>query len=113
MTPDTLQSTVRSIVEKLSRADYNFLAEPSVSSRLSANDLKRAIDEYGQRLVPPPSDVYLNLDAVHVRDSSASTWSVRVPLWTQEEGRSDLTLELTVTFTATGPSVTLDDLHVL
>jgi hypothetical protein len=36
-----------------------------------------------------------------------------MPLWTKEEGRSDLTLELTVTMGANDTQIELDDIHVL
>jgi hypothetical protein len=47
-----------------------------------------------------------------VRGSNPKRWSVRFDLWTADEGRSDLTLELTVE--ETDPlKIELDDLHVL
>jgi hypothetical protein len=41
------------------------------------------------------------------------TWSVRCDLWTVEEGRSDLSLELTVVAAPLGPTIEVDNLHVL
>ena len=40
-------------------------------------------------------------------------WSVRMDLWTAEEGRSDLSLELTIIESGRGYTVELDDIHVL
>ena len=40
-------------------------------------------------------------------------FSVHMPLWTEEEGRSDLTLELTIKMPDKGIEVELDDIHVL
>ena len=62
--------------------------------RLSTEDLQRAVDDYGRVLVPLPPESLENLDVVQVRDADPSTFSVVIDLWTREEGRSDLTLEL-------------------
>jgi hypothetical protein len=39
-------------------------------------------------------------------------WWVIVPLWTREEGMSDLPLEATVTESDAGVMVVIDDIHV-
>ena len=108
-----LQATVQGLVRRLARGDYEGLVAACEKSRLSAADLERAVTEYGAKLAVPPKAMYRELDAVQVRSASVPTWSVRVPLWTEEEGRSDLTLELTISLGPSGPSVELDDLRVL
>ncbi len=113
MSLDVVRSVARGIVEQLARGDYESPVEQSVKSRLTKDDLRTVIREYGRKLVPPPRDAYKNLDAVQVKGAAVPTWSVRAPLWTEEEGRSDLTLVLTIGVGAGAPSVELDDLHVL
>jgi hypothetical protein len=71
------------------------------------------VRDYGRKLVSPPADAYNNLDAVQVKGAAVPTWSVRAPLWTEEQGRSDLTLELTIAVRLGAPSVELDELRVL
>ena len=54
------------------------------------------------------------LDMVEMAGSRPKSWSVNLPLWTEEEGRSDLTLEMRFTESeADTYSVEIDDLHVL
>jgi len=40
--------------------------------------------------------VFENLDVIEVEGARPRQWSVNVDLWTVEEGRSDLTLEITL-----------------
>lgn len=108
-----LRSTATEIVSHLVREDYVSVVGRCSKSRLTSDDLRASILGYGRRLVPPPPDAYKTLDAVRVKGTAIPTWSVRVPLWTIEEGRSDLTLDLTIGIIGGRPTVELDDLHVL
>jgi hypothetical protein len=113
MSLDVLRSTAREIVVQLAREDYESVIGRCLKSRLTSNDLRTVIRDYGRKLAPPPADAYNKLDAVRVRGAAVPTWSVRTPLWKEAEGRSDLTLELTIAVGPGAPSVELDDLHVL
>jgi hypothetical protein len=103
------------MVDLLVRGDYESAVKVCIKSRLTSEDLRTIIRDYGRKLVSPPAEVYNKLDAIQVKDASVPTWSVRAPLWTKEEGRSDLTLELTIiVMLGSGPpSIALDDLRVL
>ena len=82
--------------------------------RLSALELQRAVAEYGRTLIPPPTEAAGLIDYVEILDSQPRAWSVRVPVFTREEGRSDLTLELTLCEAEAGGYLfELDGLHVL
>ena len=61
----------------------------------------------------PPPDALTNLDVIEVEDSVPKQWSVRADLWTKEEGRSDLTLELTLLSDGGGLVAEIDNIHVL
>jgi hypothetical protein len=113
MALDILRSTVREIVVQLAREDYESAIGRCVRSRLTGDDLRNVISDYGRRVVSPPVDAYDKLDAVLVSGTAVPTWSVRAPLWTKEEGRSDLTLELTIALGTDAPSIELDDLRAL
>jgi hypothetical protein len=108
-----LQSTVRSALEDLANGRFEAIVKRAVTSRLTAEQLRQVICNYGRTPVSPPGEVVQELDAVQVRDTELPTWSVRTPLWTREEGRSDLTLELTITIDGATAKFELDDLHVL
>ena len=110
---DALRGAVLHIAGLLATEDYQSVIQACSESRLSADDMRTAIDEYGGRLIPPPKDAYASLDTVRVTKAIVSTWSLRVPLYTAEEGRSDLTLELTIVQVNASLEVELDDIHVL
>lgn len=110
---ELLKATARSLVERLARGEYETVIAESSASRLTTDELRDVVREYGRTLVAPPETAYQDLDAVAVRGATPPTWSVRAPLWTKEEGKSDLTLELTVVLNEDRASFELDDLHVL
>jgi hypothetical protein len=98
----------------LSRGDFYALEQLTAGERLSAGELAQAVREYPGTLQAPPSWEAVPLDVVPVTAANLPTWSVVVPLWTIEEGRSDLSLELTVQQRPEGGYiVAIDDLHVL
>jgi RHS repeat-associated protein len=73
----------------------------------------QAFLEYGRRLVRPPDDAFAELDRIRVRTDGPEQWSVIMPLWTQEEGLSDLCVSLTLIARPEGGyRVELDDIHV-
>jgi hypothetical protein len=113
MSSELLEPVVRFVVSQLVEGGYADAVRNCTTSRLTADDLAGAIRDYGRTLVEPPPGAYRDLDAVAVRDASHPTWSVRAPLWSREEGRSDLTLELTITRDGDRWDIELDDLHVL
>jgi hypothetical protein len=112
MSPDVLISTVRELVEQLARKDYEGLIARCATSRLTSDDLRNVVQEYGRTPISPPPNAYQNLDAIEVDGTAVPTWSVRAPLWTKEEGRSDLELQMTIVLRDGSPSVELDDLLV-
>jgi hypothetical protein len=108
-----IREVVRTIVAAIVGGDWSALERVTSGSRLSAEDVKLSIAEYGRTLVVPPLESFDDLDAVEVTGSGGRTVTIRFPLWTREEGRSDL--ELTLTATEVGPalwSARIDDLLV-
>jgi hypothetical protein len=101
---------IRTLVADLVTGDFAALEADGRIGRLSRDELTDAIAAYGRTLVPK-----LNLETVEVyaADRDASRFAIDIPLWTREEGRSDLTLSLTVTDSGGTVSVEIDDLHVL
>lgn len=107
------ESVVRDFVDHLARGEYREAVNSCDASRLTAEEVRGVVLDYGRTLTVPPADAYKDLDVVRISDPSRQAWSVRAPLWTKEEGRSDLTLELTVVLDRNQTSTELDDLHVL
>ena len=109
-----LRQTVGHLTECLARGDYTGFCGLARRSRVSPKEVDTAIREYGHRIVPLPAGAYGLLDVVAVRASIPPRWSVVVPLWTEQEGRSDLSLEITLEDVAGRDyAVEIEDLHVL
>jgi hypothetical protein len=110
------EAAVREVVALLARGEYAALEKLSGGVRLSASQLRAAVREYGRRIVVPPPEATPPLDVVEILPGRCArrSWSVDVDLWTVEEGRSDLTLEMTVREGNDGGYVIeLDNVHVL
>lgn len=107
------ESVVREFVDHLARGEYSGAINRCDASRLTAEEVREVVLDYGRTLTVPPADAYKELDVVRISDPSRQAWSVRAPLWTKEEGRSDLTLELTVVLDGDRTGIELNDLHVL
>jgi len=111
--PEQLEQIVRSVVNCLVIGKYADIVHSCSVSRLTADDLFEVVRDYGRTLIEPPPEAYQDLDAIAVRSSIPPTWSVCAPLWSREEGRSDLTLELTIARDGDRWDIELDGLHVL
>jgi hypothetical protein len=108
-----LKEVVQQVVRLLVIHEYDKLVKMSGGIQLSASEMAAAISDYGSTLVYPPAVAFDSIDAVGVLSSKPPKWSIVFPLWTEEEGRSDLTLELTVIEEPVGLRVEIDNLHVL
>lgn len=89
-----LETAIRVIVELLVRREYDAIARLTHCRRLSASDLQHAVLSYGRKLARPPDGWIDLVDVVPIDDREQAAFFAAVPLWTEEEGRSDLTLEL-------------------
>ena len=95
-TYESVEAAVREIMVLLAGQRYKEMERFTQGTQITAEDIARAIQEYGHTLVPCPEPIENLIDIVEVTDTARPTWSVVVPLYTQEEGRSDLSVELTV-----------------
>jgi hypothetical protein len=87
--------TIEMLLVLLARGEYETVARMT-SGRLDARSIREGIESYGHVLVEPPSDFWRFVDIVTITASDGG-FSVRVPFFTQDEGRSDLELFLTLT----------------
>lgn len=110
---EQLNQPVRQVIEYLLAGQFAELESLTGRTRLSATEMARAISDYGRTLVSPPDDAFALMDVVEVRDARRARWAVTMPLWTREEGRSDLSIELTLIAAAGGFRIEFDDIHVL
>jgi len=114
MDPIARNHLVSELVTLLASGDYDALLRKAPRSRVDAKQLASAVKDYGRQIMPLPPANYQLIDCIPVRGSKPQAWSVVVPLFTREEGRSDLTLELTISQSQTGRLVAqIDGMHVL
>jgi hypothetical protein len=110
----TVTDLLKQVITWLVDGDYASVEARTRGVRLSRDLIQEAIHEYGRKLIPPPQAAFENLDAIRVTNALHPTWSIRFDLWTQEEGRSDLSIECTVIDRQDGTLVfELDNIHVL
>ena len=107
-----LKAEIERLVADLVAGRYADIEAGWRRSRLSEQELRTVVEEYGRTLVPLPNSAWDLVDE-YQRDNEPHTVSVDVPLWTAEEGRSDLTLTLTATKWEGKYMLEVDDLHVL
>jgi hypothetical protein len=107
-----LMGQVRRLVEDLAAGRYAEIAADGRAGRLTEAELRTAVEQYGRTLVPLPADGEMLVD-IYEQSSQPDTVTLDVPLWTQEEGRSDLALSLTANKQGETYTVEVDDLHVL
>ena len=110
---EKIKLIVKQILSWLAVGDFAKLVELTKGIRMSGDEIKMAIQDYGKTLCVPPEDAFGLMDVVEIRNASIPQFSARMPLWTKEEGRSDLTLELTIKMPNKKAEVELDDIHVL
>ncbi len=103
---------VLEVVTLLSRGDVAAALARCPGSRCRAEDLRRELESWSARFTPPPADWRTYAEVIAVARAKIPTWSVVVPMWTAA-GRSDLSLELTVTIRGGLTAIEIDDLHVL
>jgi hypothetical protein len=89
-----IEQTVRHIYSLLLSKKYDELVQLTNGVRMSSNEIQESISEYGCQLVSYPDN--LVLDIVEVENSNPKEWSVVAPIYTSEEGCSDLSIELSL-----------------
>ena len=114
MEPAKAKETTQAVLGCLIAQDYSGLLQLAPRSRLSVEKIKNAVADYPYRPIFPAVPIETLMDIVEIKGANPKSWSVNLPLWTKEEGRSDLTLQMHLT-DSKGESyaVEIDDLHVL
>lgn len=107
-----LHDAIRRLVADLASGRFDDLEADGRAGLLSGSELEAAIRDYGRTLIPLPDEALALIDCFP-RDGDASTMFFDVPLWTVEEGRSDLTLQLVATDDRGRHRLEITDLHVL
>jgi hypothetical protein len=80
---------------------------------LTAAELRTAVEEYGRTLVIPPGGLPPGIEEIEDQDDPRVLYLL-VDMWTAGQGRSDLSLELTLTENRLGlVDAQIDNLHMM
>lgn len=100
---------VKEIVSRLVRHDYGAVVENDDVKRLSADEVKLAIEEYPGEITMPPDSAFEKMDIYGKTDS----WkSVDMDLW-YNGSRSDLTLSVRIFEKEGSVRYSVEDIHIL
>lgn len=110
--PDRFRALTADLVDTLVRGDFASLDRDGRSGRVGAEALQRSVSDYGRTLTALPDEAFDLVESGAV-DARPGEWWIVVPLWTVEEGPSDLSLELAALHTSDGHRLEVTDLHVL
>ena len=106
-----IEKNVRHIYSMLLKKDYLQIESLTQGIRLNANEIGDAILEYGRVLTSYPDQI--NLDVIEIENSNPKSWSIVAPVYTVEEGLSDLSIEITLIQSSKDQyKIELDDIHV-
>ncbi len=111
---NAIEAAIRVLVDLLVRQEYLTIERLSRGRRLTAAELESAVADYGRTVAPPGDGWWDHVEITPVEGTGDRSFHVAAPLWTREEGQSDLTLELRLTEIAPEAYDTeVEDLHVL
>nr|WTA70792.1 hypothetical protein OHB51_17230 [Micromonospora sp. NBC_00855] len=96
------------MAERIAAGDFDGLTRDHSPSD---HDLGVWAREYPATFIPLPPEAWNYAEASFLADHDA--WKVDLALWSREEGRSDMTLQVTVCEEAGHIKLTINDLHVL
>ena len=108
--PRKLAEPLRRLVHDLVVGAFTELESDGRAGRLTADQLRQALKVYPATLIELPDEALESADAYEVV-GDANAWAIDLDLWTAEEGRSDLTLEVTARVTPGEIELAIDDLH--
>ncbi|GAA2164331.1 DUF7668 domain-containing protein [Actinomadura napierensis] len=98
MLPEEGVNAVRVVVGLLVRGEYEELETLTEARRFTAAQIAAAVERHGRDLISPPEAAFREVEAAPAVQEPSDERAFRVdfPLWTAQDGRSDLTLGLTV-----------------
>jgi hypothetical protein len=87
---------IKEVIKLLVEKRYSEVEEIINKNRLTRFEIEEAIKIYGKELVLLPESEYEKLNIIQIDNKFEKEFSIRFNLWTIEEGRSDLSIELSV-----------------
>jgi hypothetical protein len=112
MIPEPVRAALDQVIPLLVADRMEDIERIERGGRMKAGEWRRAIAQYGRTLTTSPSDDFDAASVVPMQDQHRSGWSVWYRLWTKEEGRADLGVQLTVYYDGRNVEIEADDLRV-
>ena len=94
-----VRATTVQLLRWLVAGDYAAIEHFTAGVRMPSAEIQESVNKYGRTLIMPPERSLDDLDVIDIAPEvcrGRRQWSVRVALWTVEEGRSDLSMECTM-----------------
>lgn len=103
---------VLDLLAALGRGDLAAVQTMTGGVRFSADSLRATIKRFGKTPTEPPADIASHFSIRPVPMTQEPTWSVGVPMWTKEDGRSEIEVRVRVVEGSGGVKVMLDAVRV-
>ena len=97
---ERIERTARTILRLLATQRYAELASLTRND-YPEEDIKFAMEAYDATACEPPESFASRIDTIEIEGSTPAAWSVIFPIWTIEEGESDLSMNITCIARAT------------
>jgi hypothetical protein len=110
--PDEAREAVRAIVHDIVLGRFAELERDGRAGRLTADEIRLAVLQFSRTLIDLPDEAWPVVDSYTCAVSDVQ-FAVDVPMWTNEDGQSDLSLSLTVELHGGTARVSIDNFHVL
>lgn len=81
---------IQEFIYCLVRKDYQAVNNLMLANSVPIQDIRRVIEEYGCTIIPLPVKAFV----WHCPTNFRKQVDIYIPLWSEEEGQSDLTLSL-------------------
>ncbi|MFD2909218.1 hypothetical protein ACFSX9_10820 [Flavobacterium ardleyense] len=105
------EDIIAELVYNIANNKYNIIKEKGQNGRVNIDDLIDVIQQYDCTIVPLPEEAFSLAEVFQVKDEDIL--DVYLPLWTKEEGRSDLTISLSCLTKNGEKTIIIEDLGVL
>ena len=108
---DLFKEKIKNLVMDLSNKNYKKIETEKINGRANIMDLEIILREYGKTIIPLPEEVFKIANIYNIEKENRI--DIYIPLWTKEEGRSDLTLSIICFLENNNPIIEINDLEVL
>ncbi|MEX5572083.1 hypothetical protein Q1J52_03985 [Pseudomonas lijiangensis] len=108
---ESIKLKIVDLLEALVKGDFERISAKNWYGRLNKPDIETRLSEYGNTLTLPPASFMEKIDIYEYNDGSGLR--LDIPLWTEEEGMSDLTLSVEILNSKNEAALQMIDLRVL